>query len=235
MGNNGEQRFECRLSLGKSGKSRKVGWTMQRSWFLSAAISKWHPEFSREFFSPFIAPAPFFLPSLLSFFLLPPAKDVPLPSPLAIASPAQPIFSAASFNGLSRGLIGNSFPRIFSSMKNLSLSLSVCLSVCFPALSSNVATLLHKIGEEGGKGEKEEDEEDDGAPLYKASERYGRAWLFALPVSFFPLWVSKVSGVSVTVSVLARSTPFLDDLHPTESVLLVLHRSGNIDDSKLWL
>lgn len=142
MGNNGEQRFECRLSLGKSGKSRKVGWTMQRSWFLSAAISKWHPEFS--------------------------------------------------------------------------------------PLSSNVATLLHKIGEEGGKGEKEEDEEDDGAPLYKASERYGRAWLFALPVSFFPLWVSKVSGVSVTVSVLARSTSFLDDLHPTESVLLI-HRSGNIE------
>ena len=147
----------------------------------------------------------------------------PSPARLSLFFPRLLLMASLEVLSVTRSL--ESFPRWRIS---LSLSLSVCLSVCFPALSSNVATLLHKIGEEGGKGEKEEDEEDDGAPLYKASERYGRAWLFALPVSFFPLWVSKVSGVSVTVSVLARSTSFLDDLHPTESVLLI-HRSGNIE------
>lgn len=146
MGSNGSSVVS---SLGKSGKSRKVGWTMprQRSWFLLAAISKWHRR----------------------------------------ASP----------------------------------------------LSSNVVTLLHKIGEEGGKGEKEEDEEDDGAPLYKASERYGRAWLFALPVPFFPLWVSKVSGVSVTVSILARSTSFGKLGRSASDRECARSSIGNIDDSKL--
>ena len=126
MGSNGSSVVS---SLGKSGKSRKVGWTMprQRSWFLLAAISKWHRRASREFFSPFFAL--FACTFFLSFFLSSSARQRCPSSYLSIASPVQSIFSAASSNGLSRGLIGNSFPRIFSSMKTLPASLSLSLSV----------------------------------------------------------------------------------------------------------